>query len=261
MDQIQSGIPGFVPTWKGKPTTKEYNATTVFVDHASKWIFLNLHESTGAEEAVNAKLCFERAIESCGVKAKQFRTDNGVFASKDFKNAVEALNQHVSFCGPYAHHQNGVAERAIRSITEKARKILLNAMSQWPDVVKVELWTMALRYAVDIHNATPSENGLSPEDIFTGQKLDSRLQDFHTFGSPVFVLHPILANGKQLPKWKPRSRMGMYLGSSPHHARTVPLVLNLRSGLVLPQVAFALSAPHTQKAAGWLCFGTGRLLA
>ena len=113
VDQIQSGIPGFVPTWKGKPTTKEYNAATVFVDHASKWIFLNLHESTGAEEAVNAKLCFERAIESCGVKAKQFRTDNGVFASKDFKNAVEALNQHVSFCGPYAHHQNGVAERAI----------------------------------------------------------------------------------------------------------------------------------------------------
>ena len=149
------------------------------------------------------------------MKAKQFRTDNGVFASKVFKNAVEALNQHVSFCGPYAHHQNGVAERAIRSITEKAQKILLTAMSQWPDVVTVKMWTMALRYAVDIHNATPSENGLSPEDIFTGQKLDSRLQDFHTFGSPVFVLHPILANGKQLPKWKPRSRMGMYLGSSP----------------------------------------------
>ena len=108
-------------------------------------------------------------------------------------------------------------------------------MSQWPDVVTVKMWTMALRYAVDIHNATPSENGLLPEDIFTGQKLDSQLQDFHTFGSPVFVLHPILANGKQLPKWKPRSRMGMYLGSSPHHARTVPLVLNLRSGLVSPQ--------------------------
>ena len=62
VDQLQSGTLGFVPTWKGKPTKRKYGAAIVFVDHASKWIFINLNESTGSEEALKAKLCFEREI-------------------------------------------------------------------------------------------------------------------------------------------------------------------------------------------------------
>ena len=65
-------MPGFIPTWNGKPTKQKYGAATVSVDHASKWIFINLHESTGSEEALKAKLCFERAIRLGGVEAKKF---------------------------------------------------------------------------------------------------------------------------------------------------------------------------------------------
>jgi len=36
-------------------------------------------------------------------------------------------------------------------------------------------------------------------------------------------------------KWKERSRVGIYLGRSPHHAATVPLILNTQTGLVSPQ--------------------------
>ncbi len=76
----------------------------------------------------------------------------------------------------------------------------------------------------------------SPDEIFSGQKsTKNRLADFHTFGCPVFVLEASLQDGHKLPKWKPRSRLAVYLGLSPNHATSVPLVLNTSTGLVSPQ--------------------------
>ena len=37
-NQLESNTPGMIPTWKGMPTTKNYKAATVFVDHASHFI-------------------------------------------------------------------------------------------------------------------------------------------------------------------------------------------------------------------------------
>jgi hypothetical protein len=41
---------------------------------------------------------------------------------------------------------------------------------------------------------------------------------------------PSLQEGKQIPEWNPRSRLGMYLGNSPVHSSTVSRVLNPRTG-------------------------------
>ena len=38
-----------------------------------------------------------------------------------------------------------------------------------------------------------------------------------------------------IPKWEPRAQMGVYVGQSPSHASNVALVLNSRTGHVLPQ--------------------------
>jgi hypothetical protein len=38
-----------------------------------------------------------------------------------------------------------------------------------------------------------------------------------------------------IPKWKPRARMGIYVGRSPTHASNVALILNPRTGHVSPQ--------------------------
>ena len=38
-----------------------------------------------------------------------------------------------------------------------------------------------------------------------------------------------------LPKWQKQAQLGVYLGPSPNHSRTVHLILNLRTGHVLPQ--------------------------
>ena len=63
------------------------------------------------------------------------------------------------------------------------------------------------------------------------------MKDFYTFGCPVYVLDSRLqdAGGPGIPKWEPRSRLGIYVGHSPYHAGSVALVLNPKTGLVSPQ--------------------------
>jgi hypothetical protein len=79
--------------------------------------------------------------------------------------------------------------------------MLLHAMRLWPDIITEDLWPFALKLAVDIHNSTPGPSGLSPDEIFSGQKsTKNRLADFHTFGCPVFVLEASLQDGHKLPK-------------------------------------------------------------
>jgi Reverse transcriptase (RNA-dependent DNA polymerase) len=57
----------------------------------------------------------------------------------------------------------------------------------------------------------------------------------HPFGCPAYVLDSQLQSGKTIPKWESRSRLGIYLGPSLQHARSVGLVLSLSTGMVSPQ--------------------------
>ena len=55
------------------------------------------------------------------------------------------------------------------------------------------------------------------------------------WGCPAWVLDPRLQDGKKIPKWRKKSRLGMYLGISPEHSNTVGRILNLRTGYASPQ--------------------------
>lgn len=143
--------------------------------------------------------------------------------SEYFQN-ININQQSITYCGVNEHGKNGIAERSICTICDRARTMLLHAMEHWSEAVTVEHWPFAFKMAVDIHNVTP------------GQKAcPDRLLDFHTFGCPVFVLDPSLQQGNKIPKWRHRARQAVYLGHSPRHAQTVPVVLNLNTGLCLPQ--------------------------
>jgi hypothetical protein len=51
----------------------------------------------------------------------------------------------------------------------------------------------------------------------------------------VYVLKGPLQQGQKIRKWEERARIGVYLGQSPQHARSVALVLSLSTGNVSPQ--------------------------
>ena len=236
IDQLESPTPGFIAQMKGSLTTQRYRVATIFVDHFSDLGFVFLQRSTTAVETLQAKHAFERFASSHSVIIRHYHADNGRFAERAFVDDVEQKGQTITFCGVSAHHQNGKAEKRIRDLQDAARTMLIHAYRRWPKGITVNLWPHALRTANDVRNcAAARDDGLSPMSVFTGVPIQPQLRHFHPFGCPVYVLATALQNKKKIPKWNERSRIGIYLGHSPSHARNVSLVLNLLTGLVSPQ--------------------------
>ena len=126
----------------------------------------------------NQKQNMEREANTCGVNIRSFRADNGVFKSKEFKLELEENGQAVTFCGVGAHHQNGIAERYIRTMVERTRTVLLNAHAMWPEIVDIELWTFAFRHIVTKWNNTPRPDleYKTPDEVFSGVKRENKIK-------------------------------------------------------------------------------------
>ena len=129
----------------GRLTNKRYNNATVFVDHFSGFTYTHVHQSTGADEAIQAKRLFEQKAQELGVTIRHYHADNGIFNSEKFMAEVMNCKQTISFCGVSAHHQSGIAERRIRLLAEQARTQLAHAQHHNPKAVNVHLWPYALR--------------------------------------------------------------------------------------------------------------------
>jgi hypothetical protein len=236
VDQMESSTPGFVAQLKGRLTRKRYEAATVFVDHASRLSYVHLQQGLTSDETVQAKRAFEAYARSHGVTIRHYHADNGRFADNEFLKDIAESGQTISFCGAYAHFQNGIAEKRIRDLQEQTRKQLLHAKARWPSAIEINLWPYALRTANDIRNTIPDkDDGSSPLERFCKTDVRPKLRNYHPFGCPVYALDNRLQGGGRIPKWTPRSRLGINLGYSPRHASSVSLVLNMDTGHVSPQ--------------------------
>ncbi len=209
---------------------------TIYIGHASGYIkFVGQSRATAAETLLG-KAELERGAHDLGFRLKRFVTDNGIFNSHAFWQDILRKNQTIRFCGVGAHHQNGVAERGIKTICGLVRAMLIHAALRWPDSHDLTLWPLCLQHAVFIWNRIPLEDGLSPEEKWTSTKSDHHhLRSLHPWGCPAYVPDPTLQDGKKLPKWKPRSRQGRFVGYSPSHASSVALVLNCKTRYISPQ--------------------------
>ena len=155
IDQLESPVPGFVPIAKGQPTVLRYRGASVFVDHATDFMYVHMHQHLTMYETIDAKHAFDRLAEKHGVRILHYHCDNGRFADKAFVDDVRAAHQTITFCGVGAHHQNGIAERRIRDITENARTSLLHAAHRWPKAIAANLWPQAIKHVVNVRNSLP----------------------------------------------------------------------------------------------------------
>jgi hypothetical protein len=238
VDHYESAIRGRLLSTRGRENeTNKHCGGTIFYDHYSSFVSVHHQPTLGATETLKSKRAFEIQALGCGNTVDKFRTDNGIFTSKLWTDSLLSANQSQSLSGVGAHHQNGVAERAIQTVTLMARSMLLHMAIHWPDQFSEDLWPMALAYAAFLHNHIPKRSqGLAPIELFCGTRLNcSYLRRARVFGCPSFVLDPKLQDGKKLPKWKPRSRQGQFLGFSPDHSTSVSLILNVQTGSISPQ--------------------------
>eukprot|EP00804_Cyclotella_cryptica_P031100 CCRYP_011717-RC/>CCRYP_011717-RC protein AED:0.72 eAED:0.31 QI:0/-1/0/1/-1/0/1/0/345 len=120
-----------------------------------------------------------------------------------------------------------------------ARTFMVHVSLHWSErgVDDLALWGFAVKHAAWLYNRIPnSTSGLTPLELLTKTQADHRdLLWSHVWGCPVFVLDPKLQDGKKIPKWNRRSRLGQFLGFSDEHSSLVANVRNLSTGFVSPQ--------------------------
>ena len=135
---------------------------TLFADLGSGKFFVHHQVSLNAEETLLGKACFEREAPLSGVKIKSHHTDNGVFTAQSFMDEIRTQEQSITFSGMGAHHQNGVAERAIGTTFMQARTQLLHSQLRWTEQAPISLWPMSTQHASKLNNTIPGmQSGLT----------------------------------------------------------------------------------------------------
>ena len=155
IDQLESPVPGFVSIAKGLPTIRKYRGASVFVDHAGDFTYIHMHYCLTTDKTIDAKHVFECLAEQHGVRILHYPCDSGRFIDKAFVDNIQTAHQTITFCGVSAHHQNGVAERHIRDITENARTSLLHAVHRWRKAIAANLRPEAIKHVVNVRNSLP----------------------------------------------------------------------------------------------------------
>jgi hypothetical protein len=222
VDHFVCNVKGRLFTSKGQ--TKDdlmYCGGCVFVYHFSGLIHVELQQNLNTHETLASKGRYEAMAQDSGVVPQMYLSDNGpAFSSHDYARQLQKFEQVSKFAGAGAHHQNGMAERSIRTVNSIARTMMMHAAIHWPEMSDPSLWPMAVQHAVYVFNHMPN--------------LDSGLC-LHVWGCPVYVLDKRTADGIKIPKWAPRANQFIYMGLSNKHASTVPLLLNPLSGVISPQ--------------------------
>ena len=86
------------------------------------------------------------------------------FQGKCFVDHIRNSGQRIQYCGTNAHHQNGVAERSIRSVSNISRALIPHAAAHWPNRIDSTLLWMTVAHSVYlIYNNTPNQNRIMPQ--------------------------------------------------------------------------------------------------
>ena len=136
-------------------------------------------------------------------KVQRVRTDRGgEYFSFDKWCKTQGIVRERSVA--YIPQQNGCAERFNRTLTQKARAMVLDA-----DIPK-KYWGEAFNTAVTVYNLSPRlKQSKTPYELFTGVKPD--ISHLRTFGCKVFCQRDA-SDRKKLTAW---SHEGQFMGYEP----------------------------------------------
>ena len=96
---------------------KSYAGGCIFVDAATGFIDIQFQSFFSAAETINAVKRFKDNAQDNGIIVLQYHSDSGsAFIAKKFCQFLASQGQTNQFSAPGSHHQNGQAERGIRTI-------------------------------------------------------------------------------------------------------------------------------------------------
>jgi hypothetical protein len=215
LDQYMYGLPGRLPHTYGKEKPKvRFTGGTIFIDEKTGFIHHHHQVSLRVGETLKGKNMFEKGASQLEVYIRTFKADKAPFSSVEFNTYVANKGQEITFSGVGAHHQNGVAERAIKTIISWARTMMLHAILHWPEQTTLDLWPFTMDHAAYCRKHLPNKaERIAPLEAFTGAQFSNyeHLMRLHVWGSLCYVLDPHIQDEKKIPKWEPRCRQGQYL--------------------------------------------------
>ena len=129
----------------------QYSGGSIFVDHASRFIFNQHQLSTTTAKTVRSKHLFESHCTSLGVKVTEYVTDNHPFHGDQWKVDCQIQNQLRHFSGVGAHHQI-LVERYIQTIFNMSRSMMIHFAMHWPQAADTNFWPFAVDQAIYIWN-------------------------------------------------------------------------------------------------------------
>lgn len=199
LDLIHSDLCGPFPTVT--PHGKHY--FVVFLDDHTN--LLNLQLLATKDQALAAWEIIKARWENHSERAvKVFRSDNGgEFVNAAFTQALLRAGVERQLSAPYAHQQNGKAERAIRTI--EGRMLAMLEMAALPP----SLWGEAALTACYLWNRSESSvlpPATTPYELVNGKQPD--LSHLRVFGSRCFACIPT----ELQVKLGPHSRHEIFVG-------------------------------------------------
>ena len=166
----------------------------LFVCPSSGLTSIRFLKTKRAEETLSAWQSVHVELETLtGSKVRRFRTDNGnEFDNQLFRDYNQRFRIQHTFTAPYSPEQNGVAERANRTIMETSRCLLYaNDLPRY-------LWAELMHTAVYLRNRLPRRKleGKSPLEVVTGKP--PKLGHLRIIGSKAYALNVGPDKGKKL---------------------------------------------------------------
>ena len=176
------------------PTTTGERYFVTFIDEASGRVAATLIRNKD-EVLENFAVYRQRAEKDTGREIKTLQSDGGgEYMNTKFNTYLRDAGIVKVTTPPYTPAQNGIAERANRTLTEAARCMLLDAG------LGNEYWGFAILAAVHIMNRMPTRvhAGKSPFEMWTGNR--PTIGHFRVFGCPAHVFIPAETRRKLDPK-------------------------------------------------------------
>ncbi|CAI5474475.1 unnamed protein product [Closterium sp. Yama58-4] len=197
--------------------------TLTFIDAYSRYVWIaNVDARSKAPEVF--RIWLAHAQRQSGRKLKIWQSDGAKeFRSHELESVLteKGIKHEISL--PYAHQQQGVAERVNRTLMTKVRALM--NQSGLPK----KFWPYAMNHAVRLYNllsTTANRDNLSPHMKWTGSRGDPSM--LRVWGCMV-QYRPTSAN---IGKFAQRARWGVHLGLSNEHKGW--LILDVDSKEIVP---------------------------
>lgn len=217
-----------IDTWGPYPI-EAYDGTRYFVlitDDATRWTWYDPINSR--DEVTMALLKLHRRIERTkNTKIRRYRCDNE-FVQRAIIAYCETNGVEMEAVAPYAHHQNGVEERAHRTIRERASAMTqeLTLPQQITKIVTTRgeellrsssapeiLWNEAFKHAIWLKNRSPTKSHKyekTPFELVEGRTPD--LSRERIWGSRAYVTSPPEKRIGEPKLHTPRGWLGYFVG-------------------------------------------------